>query len=93
MAGKMLIVYKNVVINLETVHSFWKADAMQGCKEELFYIMFTDLASIVPDKELNFFPFSSASDRDKAFQDILFAYAEDKRVFAIVTNPQEEKKT
>jgi len=87
----MLIVYKNVVINLDTVHSFWQADAIEGCEEELYYIMFTDTASIVPDKELNFFPFKTAKERDKAFQDILFAFAEDKKVFAIVTTPQEDK--
>jgi hypothetical protein len=54
--------------------------------------MFTDTASIVPDKELNFFPFKTAGERDKAFQEILFAFAEDKKVFAIVTTPQEDKK-
>lgn len=87
----MLIVYKNVVINLDTVHSFWNTDTIEGCEEELYYIMFIDNASIVPDKELNFFPFKTAKERDKAFQDILFAFAEDKKVFAIVTNSKEEK--
>lgn len=88
----MLIVYKNVAINLDTVHSFWMADTIEGCEEELFYIMFTDSATIQEDKQLNFLPFKTASDRDKAFQEILFAYAEDKKVFAIVTTPKEEKK-
>ena len=87
----MLIVYKNVVINLDTVHSFWKADKLQGCPEELVFIVFTDTTSRIEEEHLNFLPFTSPDDRDKAYQDILFAYAEDKKVFAIVTNPKEEK--
>lgn len=81
----MLIVYKDVVININTVYSFWKSDFMEGCDLGLFYIMFTDTATISQDNQINFLPFNSQEERDKAFQDILFAYAEGKNVFAILT--------
>lgn len=88
----MLIIYGNLVINMNTVHSFWKSDTMDGCDVKRFYIKFSDSCSKIQDIDLNFLPFDTEELRDKAFKDILFAYAEDLKVFAIVTNPQEEKK-
>lgn len=88
----MLIIYGNLAINLNTVHSFWKSDTMDGSDVKQFYIKFSDSCSKIQDIDLNFLPFESEQARDNAFKDILFAYAEDKKVFAIVTTPQEEKK-
>lgn len=82
MAGKMLIIQGTVVINLATCDSFACGDCPHD--EYKYQISFSHREST------DLLIFKKKENRDKAFQDILFAYAEGKQVFAII-NPIEEQ--
>lgn len=85
----MLVIFNNVAINIDNVQSFWMADSLDG-QAQGFYIKFNDaLGHKILDEEITVVPFEKKEDRDKAFQDILFAYAEGKKAFAIQSNQKE----
>lgn len=86
----MLVVFNTVVINLDNVQSFWIADSVEG-QAQGFYLKFSDaLGHKILDSEITVVPFPTEKARDKAFKDILFAYAQGQTVFAIIN--EEEKK-
>lgn len=88
----MFVVYDNVTINLDSVHSFWLSNTLYDIPSDQFYIKFSSDPSHFSDDFLNFFAFDSEDARDDAYRDILFALAEGKKVFALMKNDRETKK-
>ena len=88
----MIILYRNVAINLDNVLSFWVSNEVEGVKDWKAFIKFSTSCNHLGDDELLWLPFNSEEERDQAFADILFAYRDGKKVFGIINTAKEEEK-
>lgn len=88
----MLVIFNNVAINIDRVHNFWISDEIDGKLTGKFYIKFSDsTGQKILDSEITAVPFEKRDERDKAFQDILFSYAEGKKALGIISKTEEQK--
>lgn len=88
----MLVIFNDLVINIDRVHNFWRTNELKlECKTwPGFYIVFSDSAGMYErNEQLVSIQFEDSEQRDKAFVDILMAHAEDKRSIAIQVKKQE----
>lgn len=90
----MLVVFGTFVINLQNVQSFWYSDEIRSGPDiqKGFFIKFSDRQGHkIDDFEVHCIPFKSKENRDKVYKDILFAYQEGLRVFAVINEETEVK--
>lgn len=90
----MLVVFGTFVINLDNVQAFWLADEVQSGNEitQGFFIKFSDRQGHkVMDYEIHCVPFESAERREKVYKEILIAYQQGMRVFAVIEEIEEKK--
>ena len=86
----MLVLFRDFVINLANVHSFWCSNSLNG-QAHGFYLKFSDSTGQKDaDEEVSVMIFDSEESRDKAFRDICMNYQTNVRILAILTKEEEE---